>query len=71
MKDKPDSFQTVQIYKRGEKIRLMVDGVVALAFDDDGKTYGPVHTHSGWIGPAPDGATLRCEYEYVKVHPLK
>jgi hypothetical protein len=56
--------------KRGGEIRVMVDGVVALAFDDDGKAYGPVHTHSGWIGLRQMGHTLRCEYEYVKVYPL-
>ena len=66
----PDVFQTVQIYKRGGEIRIMVDGVVALGFDDDGKAYGPVHTHSGWIGLRQMGHTLRCEYEYVKVYPL-
>ena len=71
MEGKSGAFQTVQIYKRGEKIRLMVDGVVALGFDDDGKTYGPVHTHSGWIGLRQMGHTLHCEYEYVKVYPLK
>ncbi len=71
MEGAPDSFQTVQIYKKDEKIRVMVDGMVALAFDDDGKTYGPVHTHSGWIGLRQMGYTLRCEYEHVKVYPLK
>ncbi len=67
----PDTFQTVRIYKRGGEIRVMVDDVVALAFDDDGKAYGQVHTHSGWIGLRQMGHTLRCEYEYVKVYPLK
>ena len=67
----PGSFQTVQIYKQGERIRLIVNGIVALAFDDDGKTYGTVHTHSGWIGLRQMGHTLRCEYEYVKVYALK
>ncbi len=71
MEGAPDSFQTVQIYKRDEKIRVMVDGMVALAFDDDGKTYGPVHRHSGWIGLRQMGHTLRGEYEHVKVYPLK
>jgi len=66
----PSDFQTVQIYKRAEKIRVMVDGLVALAFDDDGKTFGPVHKHSGWIGLRQMGHTLRCEYEYVKIYKL-
>jgi len=65
-----DAFQTVQIHKRGGEIRVMVDSVVALAFDDDGQIYGPVHTHSGWIGLRQMGHTLRCEYGYVKVYPL-
>ena len=66
----PNTFQCVQIYKRGAQIRVMVDGKVAVAFDDDGQTYGPVHTHSGWIGLRQMGHTLRCEYEYVNVYPL-
>src|SRR5690606_35596727 len=43
----PDAFQTVRIYKRGGQIRLMVDDEVALAYNDDGTTFGPVHNHSG------------------------
>ncbi len=66
----PGEFQTVRIYKRGRKIRLMVDDVVAAAFDDDGQTYGPVHTHSGWIGLRQMGHTLRCVYERLAVYPL-
>lgn len=62
-----NTFQTVQIYKRSEKIRVMVDGLVALAFDDDGETFGPVHKHSGWIGLRQMGHTLRCEYGHVKI----
>jgi acetyl esterase/lipase len=65
-----NSFQTVQIYKRGGKIRVMVDGLVALAFDDDGETFGPVHKHSGWIGLRQMGHTLRCEYGHVKIYGL-
>ena len=66
----PNTFQTVQIYKRGAQIRIMVDSKVAVAFDDDGKTFGPVHAHSGWIGLRQMGHTLRCEYGYVRVYPL-
>ena len=66
-----DAFQTVRLYKRGGKIRLMIDDVVAVTCDDDGTTYGPVHTHSGWIGLRQMGHTHRCEYEYVRVYPLK
>ena len=28
----------------------MVDDIISAAFDDDGQKYGPVWTHSGWIG---------------------
>lgn len=66
-----DSFQTVRVYKRGGRIRLMVDDMVALQYDDDGTTYGPIHTHSGWIGLRQMGHTHRCEYGHVKVWPLK
>jgi len=68
---KPGVFQTVRIYKRGGNIRVMVNDIVALAFDDDGKKFGPVHTHSGWIGLRQMGHTLHCEYGHVKVWPLK
>src|SRR5690606_21877515 len=61
------SLQTIGIYKRGGMIRLTVDGVVSVAFDDDGKTYGPIWTHSGWIGLRQMGHTLRCEYDDLKV----
>ncbi len=66
-----NTFQTVRVYKRGGKIRLIVDDVVALAFDDDGKTYGPVHEHSGWIGLRQMAHTHSCEYAYVRVYPLE
>ena len=67
---KPQKFQTVQVYKRGGQIRATVDGKVAVAFDDDGETYGPVHAHSGWIGLRQMGHTLHCEYGHFKVFPL-
>ena len=67
----PDGFQTIRIYKRGGKIRLMVDDVVSLAYDDDGKTYGPVHAHSGWIGLRQMGHARRCEYGHVRIFSLK
>jgi hypothetical protein len=65
-----DSFQTIRVYKRGGKIRLMVDDVVALAWDDDGKSYGPV-LGAGWIALRQMGHTLRCEYDHLKIFPLK
>lgn len=67
----PDAFQTIRVYKRGGKIRLTVDGVIAVAFDDDGKSFGPVWTHRGWIGLRQMGHTLSGEYEHVSVWPLK
>ena len=66
-----DAFQVVRLYKRGGKIRLMVDDIIAVAFDDDGKAHGPVWTNSGWIALRQMGHTLRCEYDYLKIFPLK
>lgn len=65
-----NAFQTVQIYKHGGTIRIMVDGLVAVAFDDDGETFGPVHKHSGWIGLRQMGHTVRCEYGHLKIYRL-
>ncbi len=67
----PDTFQVVQIYKWENRIRVLIDGKVAVAFDDDGKTYGAVHTHSGWIALRQMGFTQRCEYKDLAVYPLK
>ena len=72
IKDGPaDAFQTVRVYKRSGTIRLMVDDVISVAFDDDGKTYGPVWNQPGWIGLRQMGHTVRCEYDAIKVYPLK
>lgn len=65
-----DTFQTVRLYKQGGTIRLMVDDVIAASYDDDGKTFGPIHTHSGWIGLRQMGRTMRCEYDRLAVYPL-
>ncbi len=65
-----DAFQTVRIYKRGGMIRLMVDDVISVAFDDDGKAHGPVWNHRGWIGLRQMGRTIRCEYDSFAVYPL-
>lgn len=67
----PDAFQVVRVYKRGGKIRLMVDDVISVAFDDDGRTYGPVWNHKGWIGLRQMGHTVRCEYDSLKVYPCQ
>jgi len=72
MRDAPaDSFQKIRVYKRGGTIRLTVDDIISVAFDDDGKTHGPVWNHPGWIGLRQMGRTVRCEYDYLKVYPLK
>jgi hypothetical protein len=65
-----ESFQTIRVYKRGGKIRLMVDDEISVAYDDDGKSFGPVHTNSGWIGLRQMAHAVHCEYGYVKVFPL-
>jgi hypothetical protein len=66
-----DQFQTLRIYKRGGRIRVTVDDVISVAWDDDGKTYGPVWTHSGWIGLRQMAHTVHCEYGHLKVFRLK
>jgi hypothetical protein len=66
-----EAFQTIRLYKHRGIIRLMVDDVIEVAFDDDGKTYGPVWTHAGWIGLRQMAHTVRCEYDDLKVFPLR
>ena len=66
-----ESFQTIHLYKCGGTIRLMVDDVIEVAFDDDGKTYGPVWAHPGWIALRQMAHTTRCEYDDLKVFPLR
>ena len=63
---KTGSYQTVRIYKRGGMIRVTVDDVVSVAFDDDKQL-----DQSGWIGLRQMGHTLSCRYGHVKVWPLK
>jgi hypothetical protein len=65
------TFQTIRLYKREGVVRLMVDDVVSVAFDDDGQTNGPIWNHSGWLGLRQMGRTVRCEYDHVKVYALK
>ena len=67
----PDALQVVRVYKRGGTIRLIVDDIVSAAWDDDGRTHGPVWDHRGWIGLRQMGHTVRCEYGYLKVFPCK
>jgi hypothetical protein len=71
IRDAPQGiFQVVRLYKRGGVIRLMLDDVISLGFDDDGKAHGPVWSHPGWIGLRQMGRTVRCEYGELKVYPL-
>ncbi|HPA18420.1 MAG TPA: DUF1961 family protein [Verrucomicrobiae bacterium] len=67
----PEMFQVIRVYKRGGKIRLMVDDVISVAFDDDGRTHGPIWAHGGWIGLRQMAHTTRCEYDHLKVFPCK
>jgi len=64
------SFQTVRLHKRGGTIRLMVDDIISVAYDDDGKTHGPVWTHTGWISLRQMAHTVRCDYDDLKIFPL-
>lgn len=66
-----DSFQTIGICKSGNRIQLFVDQKTVIDWVDDGKTYGPVHSHSGWIGLRQMAHTHRCEYGQLAVYPLK
>jgi hypothetical protein len=67
----PEVFDTLRIHKRAEKIRVMVNDRIIVAWDDDGKSFGPAILHSGWIGIRQMGYTLRCDYDRVAVYPLK
>ncbi len=64
-------FQAVRLHKRGGAIRVTVDGVVAVAFDDNGVSHGPVWRHLGWIGLRQMGHTVRCRYDDLRIHPLR
>ena len=49
----------------------MVDDRVSVAWDDDGKAYGPFWNHPGWVGLRQMAHTVRCEYGHVKVFRLE
>jgi len=38
----PGGKYHITLLKQGGKIRFFIDGKLAVKFDDDGKTYGPV-----------------------------
>jgi hypothetical protein len=65
-----DKMQMIQIYKKGGALRLLVDGKVAVAYDDE-RRHGPVHNHTGWIGLRQMGHTEWAEYGRLRVYPLK
>lgn len=65
------SFQTVRLYKRGGVIRVTVDDTISVAFDDDGKTWGPIWKHAGWLSLRQMAHTIRCEYDDLSVFPLQ
>lgn len=65
-----ETFETVRIYKRGPMIRVLVGDTVLVAWDDDGKQFGPAHLHAGWIGLRQMGHTIKCEYDSLAVYPL-
>ena len=56
----------VRILKIGNKIRVETRGKLALTFDDDGKTYGPVW-QDGWIGLRQMGHSEQVSYTHFKV----
>lgn len=66
-----ESFQTIRLHKRGGHIRLMVDDIVSVAFDDDGKAHGPVWTHTGWLGLRQMAHAIRCDYDDLKIYSCK
>lgn len=65
------SWQTVQLAKRGGTIRLAVDGILSVGYDDLGVEHGPVWNHSGWIGLRQMAHTVQCEYDDLKIFPLQ
>ena len=62
----PKPFHKITLLKQGGKIRLATDGVVSLKFDDDGATYGPVHSHPGRLGLRQMLHSWYTEYEYFR-----
>ena len=63
----PETFHTMTLCKRGGTVRLATDGKVSLKFDDDGRTYGPVHDHSGWFGLRQMYQAWYSEYDDLRV----
>jgi hypothetical protein len=59
-------WQTITLYKRGPQVRLAVDGRLSIAFDDDGRTYGPVWG-AGKIGLRQMAHTHTAMYDNFRV----
>ncbi|MBN1513529.1 MAG: DUF1961 family protein [Phycisphaerae bacterium] len=57
----------VRLLKVGNKIRMEVNGLLSVAFDDDGKTWGPVWC-DGYIGLRQMNHLLSARYENLKVY---
>ncbi|RFC46488.1 MAG: hypothetical protein DVB23_001596 [Verrucomicrobia bacterium] len=66
-----ESFQTIRLYKHHGTIRLMVNDVIEVALADNGKTFGPVWAHFGWIGSRQITHTVRCESDDLALFSLK
>jgi len=56
----------VRLLKVGNRIRIETRGRMALVFDDDGNTYGPVWK-DGWIGLRQMGHSRQVTYTHFKV----
>jgi hypothetical protein len=65
-----DAFQQIRIYKRGARVRITVDDIEVLRFEDTARIPGPPHTHSGWIGLRQMRHAGYCEYDHFAVYPL-
>lgn len=64
-------FQTVRLFKKGGVIRLYVDDVLAVSYDDDGKKFGPVLDRPGWFAFRQMPHTGYASYGKFAVYPLK
>ena len=62
-----DGPHRVRLLKVGPRIQVEARGRMALDFVDDGKAYGPVWTHPGWIGLRQMGHSRQVSYSSFKV----
>ena len=68
--DTTDKVRRIGILKDGPSIRYYVDNELALEYTDDGESYGPAWTHSGWIGLRQMDHAHWCEYDNLSIYPL-